>query len=308
VTDENREARKNLKFIADNCIDSSLTHCHAVFYLSFAGSTGPATRTHAQLARVSIRLKPRIAAVISEAPHVCPHVADLSFRNERILSHMSIVKQVVGRLAAMLPPEVDVDNLESAGVLGLVEAAGKFDPSRNAQFKTFATIRIRGSILDELRRNSPLPQHMLERVTALRKAQRTLTAPAAIEDLATATGMSVDEVSDTLAADRFNKMISWEQTAQPGGYAPAGNVAPPEAGMERNEAVAQLAESIEQLPPRERLAVTLYYREELRLKEMSIVMKLSPSRISRLLSQAMFTLGELLRVKGLTTCEAFALS
>ena len=242
--------------------------------------------------------------VISEAPHVCPHVADLSLRNERILSHMSIVKQVVGRLAAMLPPEVDVDNLESAGVLGLVEAAGKFDPTRNAQFKTFATIRIRGSILDELRRNSPLPQHMLERVTAVRKAHRTLTTPATIEDLATATGMSVDEVADTLAAERFNKMISWEQTT----LVPAGNVAPPEAGMERNEAIAQLAESIEQLPPRERLAVTLYYREELRLKEMSIVMKLSPSRISRLLSHAMFTLGELLRVKGFTTCEAFAAS
>ncbi len=244
----------------------------------------------------------------SDAPHVCPHVADLSLRNERILSHMSIVKQVVGRLAAMLPPEVDVDNLESAGVLGLVEAAGKFDPSRNAQFKTFAYIRIRGSILDELRRNSPLPQHMLERVTLIRKAHRTLAAPATVEDLATATGLTLDEVSETLAAERFNKMISWEQTAQPGGLTPAGNVAPPDANMEREEAIAQLAESLEQLPPRERLAVTLYYREELRLKEMSIVMKLSPSRISRLLSHATFTLGELLRAKGLTTCEAFATS
>ena len=244
----------------------------------------------------------------SDAPHVCQHVADLSIRNERILSHMSLVKQVVGRLAAMLPPEVDVDNLESAGVLGLVEAAGKFDPSRNAQFKTFAYIRIRGSVLDELRRNSPLPQHMLERVTLIRKAHRTLTAPATVEDLATATGLTLDEVSETLAAERFNKMISWEQTAQSGGLAPAGKVAPPDANMEREEAIAQLAESLDQLPPRERLAVTLYYREELRLKEMSIVMKLSPSRISRLLSHAMFTLSELLRAKGLTTCEAFAAS
>lgn len=233
-------------------------------------------------------------------------VADTARRDELILSHLPLVKHVVGRLAAELPPGVDVDNLESAGVLGLVEAAGKFDPSRNAQFKTFAYIRVRGAILDELRRNSPLPQHMLERVALIRKAYRTLPPPVTVEMLSAATGLTADEVSDALAAERFNKMVSWEQAAQPNGLTPAHAAPPPEADAERWEAMQQLADAIEELPPRERMAVTLYYREEMRLKEMQAVMNLSPSRISRILSRAVFDLGEKLRAKGIDGGRALA--
>jgi RNA polymerase sigma factor FliA len=234
----------------------------------------------------------------SEAMQTYQRVADQKRRDELILSHLPLVKHIIGRLVVELPPGVDVDNLESAGVLGLVEAAGKFDPTRNAQFKTFAYIRVRGAILDELRRNSPLPQHMLERVSLVRKAYLKLPAPVTVDDLVGATGLTADEVTETLAAERFNKMISWEQTAQPNGMMAAHTTEPPEAETERWEAVQQLAEAIEELPPRERMAVTLYYREEMRLKEMSEVMKLSASRISRILSRAIFELGERLRMKG----------
>jgi RNA polymerase sigma factor FliA len=219
-------------------------------------------------------------------------VAEKSRRDELILSHLPLVKHVIGRILGELPPGVDVENLESAGVLGLVEAAGKFDPTRNAQFKTFAYLRIRGAIYDELRRNSPLPQHMLERVAAIRKALRTLPAPATVEMLADATGLTPDEVADTLAADRFVKMVSWEQTAQPGGLAPAASAPPPETELERWEAVQHLTDAIEQLPEKERLAVTLYYREELRLREIGEILNLSVSRVSRLITKAMFELGQ----------------
>jgi RNA polymerase sigma factor for flagellar operon FliA len=233
-------------------------------------------------------------------------VADQARRDELILSHLPLVRHVLGRLAAELPPGVDVDNLESAGVLGLVEAAGKFDPNRNAQFRTFAFLRIRGAIVDELRRNSPLPQHMLEKVSAVRKAVRVLPPPVTVEAIAGLTGLTADEVSDALSADRFSRTVSWEQTAQPNGLGVANAAAPPEAESERWEAVQQLADAIEELPPRERMAVTLYYREELRLKEMQEVMKLSPSRISRILSRATFELREKLRVKGVDTASVFA--
>lgn len=238
-------------------------------------------------------------AVSSEAIQVYQRVMDQQVRDELIVSHLPLVKHVIGRLIGELPPGVDVENLESAGVLGLVEAAGRFDPSHNAQFKTFAFLRIRGAILDELRRASPLPQHMLERVSRIRKAYRTLPAPVSLEALAEATGMTADEVSDALAADRFAKMLSWEQTAQPGGLTPMEMVDPPHAEVERWETIQQLTEAVEALPERERLAVTLYYREDLRLREMSKVMKLSESRISRLLSRALFTLGEALRAKNI---------
>jgi RNA polymerase sigma factor FliA len=233
-------------------------------------------------------------------------VADQTRRDELILTHLPLVKHVLGRLAAELPPGVDLDNLESAGVLGLVESAGKFDPTRNAQFKTFAYLRIRGAIVDELRRNSPLPQHMLEKVAAVRKAVRTLPPPVTAEALAEATGLTLDDVADALSADRFSRMISWEQSAQPNGLGVAHSAAPPDAESERWEAVQQLADCIEELPPRERMAVTLYFREEMRLKEMQQVMHLSPSRISRILSRATFELREKLRAKGVDTAHVFA--
>jgi len=238
-------------------------------------------------------------AVSSEAIQTYQRVMDHQRRDELILSHLPLVKHVLGRLIGELPPGVDIENLEQSGVLGLVEAAGKFDPNRNAQFKTFAFLRIRGAILDTLRQASPLPQHMLERVSRIRKAYRVLPAPVTLDALVEATGMTADEVSDALAADRFAKMVSWEQTAQPGGLTPMELVEPPHAEVERWETIQQLTEAIEALPERERLAVTLYYREDLRLREMAKVMNLSESRISRLLSRALFTLGEALRAKNI---------
>lgn len=240
---------------------------------------------------------------VSESLPLHRQVADQQLRDELVLSHLRLVKHVIGRVIGELPPGVDLENLEAAGVLGLVEAANKYDPTRNAQFKTFAYLRVRGAILDELRRSSPLPQHMLERVAKVRHALRTLTSPVTFEAIAAFTGMSEDEVADTLAADRFSKMVSWEQTAQPNGHDPAQSVEEPYAEVERWEEIQQLSEAIEQLPERERLVITLYYREDMSLKEISQVMRLSTSRISRLLSKAEFELGELLRSRQPALCD-----
>jgi RNA polymerase sigma factor for flagellar operon FliA len=205
------------------------------------------------------------------------------------------VKHVIGRLLGELPTSADAENLESAGVLGLVEAAAKFDSTRNAQFKTFAYLRIRGAIVDELRRNSPLPQHVLARVALVRKAYRTLPHPITVEALMAATGLTEDEVADALAAERFAKTTSWEQTAEPNAMEPATAVEPPDDEAERAEQAQQLAAAIERLAPKERAAVTMYYQQDMRLKEIAAVLNLSVSRVSRLLSKALFELGERLR-------------
>jgi len=227
--------------------------------------------------------------------HLYQRQMDQQRREQLILQHLPLVKHVIGRMLGELPEYVDVENLESAGVLGLVEAANKFDPSRNAQFKTFAYIRIRGAIVDELRRNSPLPQHVLARIALVRRAYRSLPAPVTVAALAAATGLTEDEVADTLAAERFSRMVSWEQARESGGPDPLAPAAAPYEDSEREEVLQHLTEAIEALPPKERLAVTLYYREDLRLREISAVMGLSPSRISRLLNKALFELGEKLR-------------
>ena len=210
-------------------------------------------------------------------------------------SHMWLVRHIVGKVAIHLPAGVDLENLESAGMLGLVEAAWKFDTHRGIQFKTFAYTRIRGAILDELRRNCPLPQPMLEQVARLRKASEKLEGTGAtVAELAAAAGLTPGQVSDALAALRLTRMISWDGAAKENDFG-RDDADLPEELLARKEQIGLLAQAIQDLPERERLIVTLYYLEDLRLKEIGAVLKLSESRVSRILSAALHQLKESIR-------------
>lgn len=213
-----------------------------------------------------------------------------SERESLVLSHLSLVRHVLGRLAAHFPAGIDTENLEAAGILGLVDAANKFDPSRNIKFKSYAYIRIRGAMLDELRRNCPLPQVLLERVGKIRSLLDKADSTPTLEQLAEATGLTVEEVNDSLCAMRLLRMMSLDSAED---Y-PESRQDPPEATLARRERKRQLAEGIAKLPERERLIVTLYYLEDLRLKEIGQVVGLSESRVSRLLSGALLKLREFL--------------
>lgn len=215
--------------------------------------------------------------------------ATQSARDELILNHLWLVRHLVGKLAARLPPGVDVDNLESAGLLGLVEAAQRFDPSRGVEFKAFAALRIRGEIIDEARRNSPLPQELLQAVRLVSKAQEQLTPPVTIEALAAATGLTADQVLDALTAIPLTQVKSFDPASDEQSHITADVAS---ADMEQDEERKLLADAIASLPERERLIVTLYYKEDLRLKEIGEMLGLSESRISRLLTAAQFQLRE----------------
>ncbi len=225
-------------------------------------------------------------------------VAARSQRDQLIMSHLPLVRHIIGKLLAQLPPGQDAEGLESAGILGLVEAANNFDAERGATFKSYAYTRIRGAILDELRRNCPLPQHMIERVTLVRKAHEGLPAPVSVEALAKATGLSSEDVADCLAAIRLTRMYSWDGTGEPIGIRLDERDERPDSQAEKAELERQLARAIESLPERERMVVTLYYMEDLRLKEIGELLGLSESRVSRVLSAALFHLGEYLRARG----------
>jgi RNA polymerase sigma factor for flagellar operon FliA len=224
-------------------------------------------------------------------------IAQKERRDQLILEHLPLVRHLVGKLIAELPPGVDVENLESAGVLGLVEAAHHFDPERGAQFKTYAYTRIRGAVLDELRRNCPLPQQMLQQVARVRRAYNELPPPVTADALAAATGLSAEEVADCLAAIRMTRLLSWEENGEPIGTR-LDDPRRPDRIVEKEEQKALLTAALGSLDERERLIVTLYYLEDLRLKEIGQVLRLSESRISRLLSAALFHLGEYLRAHG----------
>ncbi|MBI3408758.1 MAG: sigma-70 family RNA polymerase sigma factor [Planctomycetes bacterium] len=218
-------------------------------------------------------------------------------RDELILEHLPLVRHTVGRLLAQLPRSVDAENLEAAGMLGLVEAAAKFDPQRGVKFETFATYRIRGAVFDELRRNSPLSQHLLEKVGKVRQAYRELPPPVTVEALAAATGLAAEDVADCLTALRMTRMLSWEDVSdarQPQHRDAAGR---PEEAASLEEQKQHLAIGLTELPERQRLVLTLYYLENLRLKEIGQVLGLSESRVSRLLNEALFNLGEFFRMR-----------
>jgi RNA polymerase sigma factor for flagellar operon FliA len=213
------------------------------------------------------------------------------------MANLSLVRHAIGRLIAQLPPGVDIENLEAAGTLGLVEAATNFDPSRGVEFAAFASIRIRGAVLDELRRNCPLPQHMLERVAKVRKAYEELPPPVSVEALAAATGLSQDETLDCLAAIPMTRPLPWHDSGEAASSLPDHRVERPDAEAERAEQKRVLKEAIESLPERERLTVILYYADDLRLKEIGQVLDLSEARVSRILSAALMRLRESLRAR-----------
>ncbi|MCA9066213.1 MAG: sigma-70 family RNA polymerase sigma factor [Planctomycetaceae bacterium] len=221
-------------------------------------------------------------------------VCRMDLRDQLILEHLPYVRHILGRMISGLPDHVDDDNLESAGILGLVEAAGQYDPTRGVAFTTFAYRRIRGAILDELRRNCPLPQNMLQTWAVLREHSLNMTPPLTAEKLAAASGLPINEVEDCLAAMRLTRPESWasELSTIPCHRTEESEA---EAATERTEEIRLLADAIEALPEKMRLAITLYHREGLRMKEVGEVLGLSESRVSRLLASAELRLRTLVR-------------
>jgi RNA polymerase sigma factor for flagellar operon FliA len=234
---------------------------------------------------------------MTTAARTYARVAIQGRRDELVLSHLALVRHVLGRLAAELPPGVDLENLEAAGTLGLVEAANHFDADRGTKFETFAFLRIRGAMLDELRRNCPLSQSMLQQVARIRKAYDGLRQPVTLEALTDATGFSEDTVVDCLAALRLTRMLSWDSAEDAAAAGVDERQEAPDALAEQAEQRDLLAQAIEELPERERLVVTLYYVEDLRLKEIGNILNLSESRVSRVLNAALFRLGEYIRAR-----------
>ena len=204
-------------------------------------------------------------------------------RDQLVLDHLPFVRHILTRLTANLPRNIDSENLESAGVLGLLEAASQYDPDRNVEFRTFAYQRIRGAILDELRRNCPLSQQMLQKVSLIRQIKADLQNNATVEQIAQAAEMTVEEVSQCMTAERLTRPEGWNDAFRVQGHV-GDNDAPSE--MEVQEMLHILADGIETLPDKMRIALALHYNEGLKLKEVGEVLGLSESRVSRILDAA----------------------
>ena len=219
--------------------------------------------------------------------------AERSRQDEFVSEHLGLVRHVVGRLQARLPSYIDGDDLVQAGLVGLVQASQSFDPNRGVPFAAFARARIEGSILDELRRNCPLPQAMRQRIARLKTATESAAPGASKEAIAEAAGLTNEEAEECRrwmeSTDPSSSEASWRRLST--------SIAP-DQDAEREDLMQQVADAIETLPEAERLAVTLYYMEDLRQKEIAQVLGVTASGVSRMLHRGLDRLREVLQRDG----------
>lgn len=213
-------------------------------------------------------------------------------QQEAIVRHFAPkVKYLALRLKARLPQNVELSDLVSAGTLGLMEAFGKFRPDLNVKFDTYAENRIRGAMIDELRGMDWLPRSLRQRVRQLDEAiQRLESASGSMpteEELAAATGLAPKEVRQGLEALQAKLCLSLdaiEETFSADGIQGDGE---PYAKTAEREMLERVSTLIEQLTPREKLVLSLYYTDELNMRETAEVMGITEGRVSQLHSQAL---------------------
>ena len=208
--------------------------------------------------------------------------------------HSELVRRAAHQLMARLPASVQLDDLIQAGMLGLLEAAQRFDPTKGASFATFADRRVRGAMLDEIRKNAWAPRSLhrkaREIATAIREVEATCGGEAREQDIAAHMGMSKADYHHIVAELRGQKLISIEDLGTDNEDSDnylVSSLPRPEELAEQQHMLELLAAAIDALPQREKLVLALYYDEYLNLKEIGTVLGVSESRISQLHSQAL---------------------
>lgn len=220
-------------------------------------------------------------------------------KNEVITMFKPLVMMIAKKISMRLPANIELDDLISAGIIGLMDAIDKYDPSRDNKFKTYAEFRIRGTILDELRAQDWIPRSMrekaknVERVYA--KIEQRLGRAASEHEAAHNMGMQLNKFQETLHQCRSISMLSLDDV----GYFANGDRKSimslltsdsknnPWSKFSQSELKKQIAAIIADLPEKQRMVLALYYYEDLNLKEIGNVLEVTESRVSQLHTQAM---------------------
>lgn len=215
----------------------------------------------------------------------------------QVMQHAPLVKRIAYHLLGKLPDTVQVDDLIQAGMLGLLESMKNYDASKGASFDTYAGIRIRGSMLDEVRRCDWVPRSVYKKSRIISEAIRVLenqTGCAAKDsDIAEYLGISLDEYNHILRDSNNCRVFSIEELAQTGDNyleESSGVTEAPLESVSRENFQRALSAAIASLPERERLIISLYYDEELNLREIGKILNLTESRVSQISSQAVIRL------------------
>src|SRR3954467_2695123 len=228
---------------------------------------------------------------------------DQALRDRLILTYAPLVKYVAGRLGSGLPAHVDEGDLVSYGLLGLIGAIERYEPDRDVKFETYAIARIKGAIIDELRAMDWVPRSVRSRAREIERAIAELeaklgTAPTD-EQIAAKIGISVDELEESLTDISRSSIAALDELWSVSGEGDQVSLldtiedttgSRPQEALDETEMREALADAIARLPEREKLVVTLYYYEELTLREIGEVLGVTESRVSQLHTKAILRL------------------
>ncbi|MFQ5736235.1 MAG: FliA/WhiG family RNA polymerase sigma factor [Thermodesulfobacteriota bacterium] len=222
-------------------------------------------------------------------------------RDKFLVDNIHLVKIIAYQVAVNLPPHIDVQDLISAGTIGLLESIDRFDPGKGVQFNTYASIRVRGAIMDELRSMDWMTRSMRDKSNQLEKAydeiERRTGRPAETEEVAGFLEISTDELHKILSQVSALSVLNLEDMGinHDDGMDILDCIKDPDAKdpmvvAKFNEMHRRVAEAVEGLPDKEKLIISLYYYDELTLKEIGKVLELTESRVCQLHSQTMHRL------------------
>jgi RNA polymerase sigma factor for flagellar operon FliA len=230
-------------------------------------------------------------------------------KNQLLTDHMPLVKRLAHHMKAKLPPSVEVDDLVQAGMIGLLDAISRYEETHGAQFETYAVLRIRGAMLDELRNSDWLPRSMRQNMrkieAAMSSLQQKLGHPPTESEVAKLLKLSLSEYQDMLGDGGGHQLLYYEDFHDNEGNDSfldryAVDDADPLRSLLDGDFRQAVIDAIDALPPREKILMGLYYEEELNLKEIGAVMGVSESRVSQLHTQAVVRLRAALREQAWT--------
>lgn len=216
-------------------------------------------------------------------------------REQLILEYANVVNLVAGRLSMYLGYTVEYDDLVGYGIFGLIDAIDKYDANKNVKFETYASLRIRGSILDQIRKMDWIPRTLRHKQKRMEAAAAKLEAdygrPASDDEVAEELGISRDEYEGWRSEAEFTNMVSLDDYLEQGSEGRLEGLGAqfpqPENVIQKQELKEMLVEALKTLTDNEQKVITLYYYEELTLKEISQILSVSESRVSQLHTKAL---------------------
>lgn len=226
-----------------------------------------------------------------------------SVKDEQIAEFLPMVHKIVRQVVTYLKPPLSFEDLVSAGTVGLVKAARDYDSSYQAEFKTYAYIRIKGAVLDELRGWSFVPANLYKQIRTAMQLNQKITEQTGVaptdEELAEKLGITVEKLFETFENARAQHFVSLDGFGEDqlplGNLLPADHTTAPDVQVERAELIDKLAEAMQNLNRRQRQIVLLYYQQHLTMKEIAEVFEITESRVSQLHASALFNLSVKLR-------------